>query len=292
VTLTFLLLCLTSRVAYSFNDVWIGRLARQHGRAEVAALRGVSLGITMAPLLWFVHSAAWGALPRSVGELSLLVSITACSNLLQLQAARHLPFGLRASLSVSTVALGSIALGAAFLEEHFSAGQLVWGAIVVASALVAARGDHSSDELKPDVAKGASFAVSSSVLMCVAAFFLLRLSHATDPLLAAWAWEFGSGLVLVPALLLLRRRGRFEPGIGRRFGRIAVAALPTVVGSGASALALTRGPLGLWGALAGTQVLFTALLGASLHRERVGLARWLCFAAGAAGVFGLAFVRR
>jgi drug/metabolite transporter (DMT)-like permease len=289
VPLAFLLLCLTSRIAYSFNDVWTGRLARRHGRTEVAALRGVSLGLTMAPLLLFVRAGAWGALLEHAGEVVLLVSITAGSNLLQLHAVRCLPFGLRASLSVSTVALGGILLGVLLLGEQTGSGQLLWSAVVIASAVLAALGDHASEELRPDVPKGAVYAVGSAVLMSVAALFLLRLARATDPLLTAWAWEFGSGLILVPVLLLRGWRGG-QGGVG--FVRITGAALPTVVGSGASALALTRGPLGGWGALAGTQVLFTALLGASLHREKIGPARWACFALGAAGVFGLAWSRR
>jgi len=289
-SIPFLLLCLTSRVAYSFNDVWTGRLARRHGRVEVAALRGVSLGLTMAPLLWFARRGAWSALLGHWVELAVLVSLTACSNVLQLHAARSLPFGLRAAVSVSTVALGGILLGFAVLGEHLGAGELVWGALVVSSAALAALGDHSSEELRADVPKGTLLALGSSALMAVAALFLLRLSRATDPLLAAWCWEFGSGLVLVP-LLFWRGRGRLAAGTGTRFLRTATASLPTVVGSGASALALTRGPLGLWGALAGTQVLFTALLGASLHREKIGPARWLCFACGAGGVFALALSR-
>jgi drug/metabolite transporter (DMT)-like permease len=288
--LTFLLLCVTSRVAYSFNDVWVGRLARRHGRVEVAVFRGLSLGVTMAPLLWFVKAGAWASLFGRLGDLALLVTITACSNLLQLNAVRYLPFGLRASLSVSTVALGGILLGVTLLGERFGPRELFLGALVVISAVLAARGDHSSDDLRPNVPKGAALAFGSSALMAVAALFLLRLSRATDPLLMAWAWELGSGLVLVP-LLLARRRSTLEPGIRPPFLRVAVAALPTVIGSGASALALTRGPLGLWGALAGTQVLFTGLLGASLHREKIGPARWLCFALGAVGVFGLALAR-
>ena len=74
--------------------------------------------------------------------------------------------------------------------------------------------------------------------------------------------------------------------------RIAVAAAPTVVGSGAALMALSRGALGLWGALAGTQVLFTALLGVYWHAEAMGRRRWLCFAIAAAAVSGLALLSR
>jgi multidrug transporter EmrE-like cation transporter len=69
---------------------------------------------------------------------------------------------------------------------------------------------------------------------------------------------------------------------------VAVAALPTALASGASVLALGFGELGLWGALGGTQILFTACLGALWHRETLSLWRWLCMSITVAAVAGLA----
>ena len=86
--LTFFALCLLCRIAYSFNDVLIGGLARQHDGMEISAWRGLSLGITMAPLLGWVSRAAWEGLAARSGELLLLVSVTAVANLLQLRSAR------------------------------------------------------------------------------------------------------------------------------------------------------------------------------------------------------------
>jgi len=77
----------------------------------------------------------------------------------------------------------------------------------------------------------------------------------------------------------------------RHFARVALASSPTVIGSSASMLALGSGRLGLWGALAGTQVLFTGVLGVLWHREIMGLRRWACFVAASIGIAGLALSR-
>lgn len=289
--LTFFALCLLSRIAYSFNDVLIGGLARRHDGMEISAWRGVSLGVTMAPLLGWVSASAWQALLARWGELLLLVSITAGANLLQLRAARYLPFGLRAALFVAGIALGGIGLGTRFLDEHFGLIELGWSALIVTAAVLAALGDHSSDGLTVNVPKGALITLASAALMSVAALLFARLARATDPLLLGWCWEFGAGAVLL-APLFWRQRGRWEPGIGPRFLRTALFSLPTVIGTGASAVALTLGPLGVWAALAGTQALVSAGLGAAWHHERIGPRRWFYLALGALGVCGLAAARR
>jgi drug/metabolite transporter (DMT)-like permease len=288
--LPFLALCLLSRVAYSFNDVFTGRLARRHGRMELATFRGLSLGVAMAPLLCWVPAGAWQDLADRWHELLLMVSITAAANVLQLQSARFLPFGLRAAFIVMALAVCGVALGVGFLGESVSLSQLGWCTLIVGSAMLAALGDHSSDEFVADVRKGAALALGSATLIAIAALFFARLARTTHPLLVAWSWEFGIGLVLLGPLLW-RQRGGWEPGVMRRFLRVGVAASPTVVGSAASGIALTLGPLGMWSALAGTQALFTAGLGVLWHRERMGSRRWLCFLLGAAGVFGLALAR-
>lgn len=283
----FLGLCLLSRFAYSLNDVFTGRLARVHGRAEVAAWRGVSLGITMAPLLLWVHADAWMRLGGRIWELLLVVVLTAASNLLHLHAARYLPFGLRAAFVVTGMAAGSVLLGWFVLGDKLSLVQAALCAVIVSCAVVAAMGTHASHEIQPNIRKGAWLALGAAALMACIAVMIARLSRTTDPLLTAWAWEFGSGLVLV-APVLWRYRTAFEPAVAKRVWRISVASAPTVIGSGASALALTYGALGVWAAVAGTQVFFTAMLGVIFHRETLGWVRWLCFVVAAAAVSGLA----
>jgi drug/metabolite transporter (DMT)-like permease len=288
--LTFVVLCLVARFGYSLNDIFIGRLARQHGRMEVAAFRGVSLGVSMAPSLLLVPGLAWGQLAANWGQLLLVVSITALANILQLHAVRYLPFGLRAALMLSTMATCSVLLGWFWLGEHLTSREVGLGAILIVSAAAAALGSHATQEIEPNIPRGAILTLLSATLMACAVFGVKRLAHATHPLLTAWAWEFGSGLVLLGPVLW-RGRGGPQSAAGTRFARIAVAALPTALASGASVLALDFGELGLWGALGGTQILFTAFLGAAWHHERLGLRRWLCMIVTVAAIASLAMAR-
>jgi drug/metabolite transporter (DMT)-like permease len=285
--LTFILLCLVARFSYSLNDVFIGRLARKHGRMEVAAFRGVSLGVSMAPWLLLVPSAAWVALGGQAGPLLVTVALTALANILQLHAARYLPFGLRAALMISTMAICSVLIGWSVLGERLTPLEVGLCVVLIGSGVAVALGSHTVQEIQLNVPRGALLTFLSATLMACAVFGVKRLAQGTHPLLTAWAWEFGSGLILL-APVLLRGRGAAFLGAPRRFWTVAVAALPTALASGASVLALGFGELGLWGALGGTQILFTACLGALWHHETLSLWRWLCMSITVAAVAGLA----
>ena len=290
--LTFLALCLLARFAYAFNDVLVGGVAREYDRFEVAATRGVSLGLTMAPLLWWVPAPAWMALAQRWPLYLLLITLTGVCNVLQNHAARFLPFGLRAAITLSAVSLATVAAGAAFFGERLSAAQGGLCLVLVGSAVVAAFGEHAAHEIQPNIPKGGALALAAGACLGLAAVMTKRLSSETHPLLTAWAWEFGAGAILVAPLVWRWWRNGLQPGLPRRFVRTALASSPTVVGSGASMIAIGLGPLGVWGAVAGTQVLFIALLGVHWHREAMGPRRWLCFVAAAAAVAGLALVPR
>jgi drug/metabolite transporter (DMT)-like permease len=287
--LTFVALCLVARFCYSLNDIFIGRMARRFGRMEVAAFRGTSLGVSMAPWLLLVPGAAWHSLATHAWEVLAVVAVTAAANVLQLHAARHLPFGLRAALMLSAMATFSLLIGWGLLGERSSALEVVLCIVLVSSGAAVALGSYAPQEIQIDVPRGALLTLAAALLMSCAMFGVKSLARETHPLLTAWAWEFGSGLILLGPVLL-RRSEPAEVPPGRRFFTIAMAALPTALASGASVLALDFGELGLWGALGGTQILFTAGLGALWHQERLGLRRWMFMVIAVAAVAGLAIV--
>lgn len=286
--LTFVALCLLARFGYSLNDIFIGRLARRQGRMEVAAFRGTSLGLSMAPWLLLVPTTAYAALLRHPLALLLTVGVTAAGNILQLHAVRYIPFGLRAAVMICTMAVCSLLIGWSALDERLSPLQVLLSAVLVASGAAVALGSHAHADIQLDVPRGVSLTVGAGTLMACAVTGVKFLAREAHPLLAAYAWEFGAGLILLAPALLRRERAATTDPLPRRFARVALAALPTALASGASILALDFGNLGLWGALGGTQILFTAALGSLWHQETLGARRWTLMTIAAAAVAGLA----
>jgi drug/metabolite transporter (DMT)-like permease len=286
---TFVALCLFARFSYSLNDIFVGRLARRYGRVEVAAFRGASLGLSMAPWLLLVPLRAWSALIAHPIALLLTVAVTALGNLLHLQAARFIPFGLRGALMITSMAACSLLLGWGVLDERLSAIQVALCVVLVMSGAGVALGSHADAAIEVDVPRGAALTLAAGMVMAGAMTGVKFLARETHPLLAAWAWEFGAGAILLAPALLRRAAPATDP-VAVRFKHVAFASLPTALASGASVLALDFGELGLWGALAGTQILFTAGLGALWHHEALGRLRWALMTVAAAAVAALALV--
>jgi drug/metabolite transporter (DMT)-like permease len=244
----------------------------------------------MTPWLLFVPAAAWRALGGEAAALLVTAAITAVANILQFHGARYLPFGLRAAIMLTTMATTSLLVGWVLLDERLSPLQIGLCVVLVGSALAAALGSHAVQDIQVDIPRGTLLTVFAGVLMIAAVFGVKHLAHATHPLLAAWCWEFGAGLVLLgPVWWRARHESAAVAPVS--FQQVAVAALPTALASGASVLALDFGELGLWGAIGGTQILFTAAVARVWQREALGLRRWLCMAVSAVAVAGLALTR-
>ena len=208
--LLFLGLCLVSRFAYSVNDILVGRLARLHSRVEVATWRGLCLGITMAPWLLLAPAEGWRALATRGWDVAILLLVTAGANLMMLNASRYLPFGVRAAFVVSGIAAFSGWLGWAVLGERMSATEVGLSVVVVVSAVISALGEHASHEFKPDMRRGALYASGAAVLLACMGLMVARVSRATDPLITAWVWEFGGGLILLGPLGRVCARSRWH----------------------------------------------------------------------------------
>jgi drug/metabolite transporter (DMT)-like permease len=121
------------------------------------------------------------------GTLGAIVAITALANVLQLQAARYLPFGLRASIILTGTALGTELLGYSVLGERLSVATGAWCALVVLGAVLAAPGEHASHEIEPRLLPGILLSLTSAGLMAVVALLTKGLTERTHALLTAWS---------------------------------------------------------------------------------------------------------
>ncbi len=283
----FLALCVVSRIGYSINDIWTGRLARKYSPAEVAMWRGLTLGITMLPFLFFVSPRGWQALPAQTGTLLLSGVYFALSVWSEMRAAPLMPFGLRAVFMMGGASVGGMLLGIFLFQEHLSALTLGFCALLISSSCLLAFGDHATEELHaPRVRWGIALCLVHAGLNVLGSFYFIQVVRATDPLLAGYCGEVVVGLSCLPLLLFDPPRKNGPPW-WKRAWQVGVASSPTAIATAAWCVAVTFGPVSIAIASCGLQVVFISLMGFWWHREKLGPWRWTCITLVVAALAGL-----
>ncbi len=285
----FLFLCVLARIGYSFNDILTGELARKEDPAEVAAWRGLSLGVTMLPLLLWVPASAWRALSEHWFALAFAIGITSISNVLVQAAARLLPFGLRVAFLAAGITTVCILTGIFWLGESVPPLALLWCAVLLVAACRLAAGDHATATFTPHIGRGAMLCLAGSICVALGITSLAQLARTTHPLLAGYLWEFGIGICCAFYFLARRawQKSRTPLFHWPRILKIGAASAPTAIGTGCMALALSFGPLTIAQSLGGVGVVCVTLLGRWRHQEKIGPHRWLLIALIVAAIAGI-----
>lgn len=290
----FVGLLVLSVLAYAFQGVLIGQLARRHDLLWVSTVRGLALIPLMAPLLLLAAPGSFARIADHGPALALACVAAMCANLCQTYAMRHLPMAIANALSQGSSALGTLALAAWYLNERPGRGELacVGGILVGVGVLswLSSRGQPRSPEARP--LRGIVAGLCFGGCMATALIPLGMISREVSPYVAAWAWEGGIGLA--GAAMIAGRwlvgGGLHAPG-WRIAGRIGLVSTPTIIGTGAYTAATTMGPLAVAGGVLSTMMVATALFARAMHGERLRRSQWLTIAAVCAVLIALGLVR-
>lgn len=270
----FFFLALTAVIAYAFNSTFMAPLARRMSGLEASTWRGLALGLSMIPILFFVPHQAWSHIsPKFLPWAALLWVITTAANSLVFLGQKHLPVGINLALCIGVATLLSTAIGVAVFHDAFTQAQIALGVLMLAEAV--ALGVVSSRGVKTQgtALLGVFYSALGGAFMGLAYGLVGYLSRDSSPLLVGYVWETGTGLVGLLVLLALRLRHepapKNRPFIKVSFWKILLASSPTVVGTACYALATTSGPLGLAGAILATMGAFAALFSFFFLKERL-----------------------
>jgi drug/metabolite transporter (DMT)-like permease len=276
----FFIIALTATFAYALQGVLMAKVYRQSDRLSSVAYRGLSLLISMSPLLLLVPQSDFIEFSGLLPQLLLAASLAALANWANAIAFVRLPVGIASALSMAFTALFVALLGQVFLDEQLSPQQWLMGAVTLAMVLLLGASQRrgtplTSSDYRPLSGILASAAYGS--LMSYALILVAGMSRASHPFLVGYAWEASIGLM---AMLFALARGRVsaKPGFQRiswsRFRQILVFASPTALGTGCYAYAMTLGPLAIAAAILSTMMVFSMLLGWWLLAERPRLRQW------------------
>lgn len=269
-------MALVATMAYALQGALLASYYRRMDRLSVVAYRGLSLALTMLPLLWWVEpwdgAAVWHAAPVLVAA----VVTSAVANWCNANALCCLPVGIAMALCTSFTAIFSVFLGYCVLGETLEAPQFGFIALLLAGVLLL--GSLRSQGPLPaeyNLGRGLVIAVCYGLFMSVGYVLVGIASRQVHPVLVGYLWEGGIGVFVACVALGRGRLGGASLArvSGREFGQILLYAAPTALGSALYPLA-TRGAFILATAILSTMMVFSSLLAMLFYGERLTLRQW------------------
>ncbi len=287
-------LALLSGFVYAMQQVFLAQYVRKLDGPSVSVYRNLSFIVVMLPLLFFATPAEI-LQTLSYWPIFLLAGICGALGLFfGLESQKYLPIGIVMAFS-QTMPLLLILWVFLFFGETLSMISFVFIGIIILGVLplVLTKNTHMT-HLNSNIFRGILF-VSLGVFFGSLSFFTMSIAAThTHPLVTGYFWEVSIGLI---ALLFVSIRGlmgktKLHRISLREFGSIALAASPTVIGSGALPMAMAIGPVGIAQSLCGSgAVLVSVLLSKVIHHEHLRLFQYIGIGIILLGVVGLRMVQ-
>ncbi|MGY5450255.1 EamA family transporter [Agarivorans sp. MS3-6] len=297
----FFIIALCATFAYALQGVLMAKVYRQSDQLSAVAYRGLSLLISMSPLLLLVPHSAYADFLGQLAWLLLAASLAAVANWANAIAFVRLPVGIASALSMAFTALFVALLGQFFLNEQLSLQQWLMGGItLVAVLLLGASQARKAKQVASQAAytqyKPLTGIVASACyggLMSYALVLVASMSRSSHPFLVGYAWEVMIGVVAMFIAVgrgLFSSKGGFQSLSMANFKQILMYASPTVIGTACYALAMTLGPLAIAAAILSTMMVFSMLLGWWFLKEKPSMQQWVTMSLVCFSVIGLKLV--
>lgn len=274
----FFLAAFCAAFGYALQLTLMASFYRKMDTLSAVAYRGLSLGLSMLPLLLWVPVAHYAAIGSAWSTLLLLWLFTAAGDWTFANTIRYLPVGVATALGNGLITIVSAVIGYLFFHEALSLMQAVLIGLVIMAIL--SLGFMRTSGLLPadyDVRKGLCNAALTGILLGIAFSMVGGLSRSFHPFLVGYIWELGTGVAGL-LMIMARRTGKgagLAPLSLREFTKLLLAASPTLLGTGLYALSMSLGPLGLATAIISTQMVFTTGLSIVLYKEKLSWRQWV-----------------
>lgn len=264
-------------LGYSVQGTLMAGIYRRMDTQEALAIRGLSLLISMSPLLLFAHPDSWLIKPVYIGEVALAALLTSLGGWAGMLAFRHLPVGLTTAFNTTFTTLVVIFTDVV-CGVHLMPGQLL--VITLILCCIISMGLLRSPSGMPHLTHAGRGMIGCMVFgLCLgsALAFLGHASREVDPMLTAYGWESMIGILSVIILVVRKRRLHrtvfsIKP---RNVLQIFLFSAPTAIGSGCYMMALTMGPTSIVAAIVGVTMVMNTLLARLLYKERISRGQWI-----------------
>lgn len=270
-------IALISSFSYALQVALMTSVYRTMDRLSANGYRGLTLAITMFPLLFFVPRSDFMNTSQWTAEVAIAALLGVLGNLSASRAYSFLPVGIASATFVSFRAVVAAGIGVIVLRESLSIWQwLSAGALLGGVLVLGLSRSHGVLPAEYDVRRGFLASLTAGLLLGVAFWIVGNSSRRVHPFLIGYSWEVSIGVLslgIASIRSLLNGIGRERISL-RQFGTILVFGAPTALGTGCYAYAATLGPITIVVALLSTIMMFSTLLATFLYHERLSPPQW------------------
>jgi drug/metabolite transporter (DMT)-like permease len=274
----FFLLSILATIFYSLNNVFLAPLARSMNPLLVNSYRGVSLGITMLPLVICCVAGSEFEKIRFETIIFIIVMclVTVAGNVSNFQAQKYLPVGVATALCLGFSTLVVMVISHFFLHENMSRLQVILAGFMLIEVFVMGMITKSNDFKGLNVPKGTLYSMLFGLFLGTGYSLVGVLSKTLNPILVGYLWEFCVGIFGFVIYFVLGYLRKVKAEIKfNEFYKVGLAASPTILGTSGYAFATTLGPIGILAAILATLGAFTALFGRLILKEKLSFAQWV-----------------
>jgi drug/metabolite transporter (DMT)-like permease len=273
-TSLFFLLCIFATLGYALQSTLMASVYRSLDRLSAVSYRGLSLALTMSPLLLFVPAGEFQLLPAILPLIFAASLAAALANWCAANAYSHLPVGIAAALSMTFATLCSVAIGYFFFAEALSEMQIFLIGLLSLSVLgLGATKSVGTLPAEYHVPRGIFNSLLFGIGISIGYSLVGAASRAVHPFLVGYLWESIIGVLAFCMTLFRTPRGLCSIGV-RGFLKVALYSAPTVLGTGCYAYAVSIGPIGIATAVLGSMMVFSTLMSRFLYDERLSYVQW------------------
>ena len=273
----FFVFAILSAVGHAAQQVFLTKYAREMDGLSLTIYRNTSFIITMLPFLLLASPEHFSRLPQFAPQILLGGFFGALYLMLQFVSYRYIPVGLAAAFIRSSIVVGSILLGFFLFQETLSVFDLACIALILIGVLYLGFIKNTHAHLDNNMIKGALFSIIPGFILALSYYFMSAAARGVDPFIVGYFWEVSIGLFAIGFGII-----RFiVTGVAihyisvKKYLHISCAALPTLIGTGCLALAVSMGPLGLASGIAASGVIIAALMAHFLFREKLHARQWI-----------------
>lgn len=283
-------------LAHSVQTTLCAPYYRRMDPLLATSIRGLSLAVSMSPLLLLSAPGTAARLGEHGWLLGFACFVTACANWAAAQSMRYYQVAVAAALQQAWLNMAAISLGILLFDEVLYPAQYFAVALIVVATFILGSSVRSdaSRIAKANPLAGLLCTGAFGILVAIGTSLMSKISRELDPYVAAYSWEVGIG---VAALLMYQVKPLAGlPANTERLGlrdmiAFSAAAAPTAVGTGCYAAAVTLGPFPVVAAVVSTLVLASAVWAALLLNEHLSSRQWLAVLLGTAAVIMLNVAR-